>query len=163
MTSYLVAGPAIEPVSLEEAMEYCQAKPLPGNADLMNTLITSARIHIESTAALCLMNQTWQYVLNQGEAPETITLPLRPMNQVIKVAATYEPIIEIGVAGRMIVAKTPLIVTYVAGFGDARGDVPVDLRQAILYLCNDWYHNLDERGMVRNIAVKDTIKKWREK
>lgn len=160
MTSYLVAGPAMEPVSVEEAIEYCKAKI--EDSSLMSTLIASARLHIEAQTGLALMSQTWQWVLDPGQAPMTIRLPVRPVRSVIKVAGQYDVLNEIGKPASIIAASVPIIVTYEAGFGPARGDVPADLRAAILYLCKDWYENGDELGRVRNPYVNGTVSKWRE-
>lgn len=64
MALQLRAGPAQEPVSLEEAKYFMR---LGGTEDdvLVSTLITAARIHIETTIGKVLITESWSYFLDK--------------------------------------------------------------------------------------------------
>ena len=67
MISYLLAGPAGEPVSLAEAKAFLR---LDSDAEdgLLATLIAAARLHIESVSGKALLRQTWRLVLDDWPA-----------------------------------------------------------------------------------------------
>jgi uncharacterized phiE125 gp8 family phage protein len=62
MTSYLIAGPGEEPVSLAEAKAFCRIDGTDEDA-LVSALITAARLHVESITGRALLTQTWRLIL----------------------------------------------------------------------------------------------------
>ncbi|NOZ32801.1 MAG: hypothetical protein GXP01_06965 [Alphaproteobacteria bacterium] len=72
MTSILLAGPAGEPVSLTEARAFLRVDDT-GENTLISTLITAARVHVESMTRRALINQNWRVLFDVwpagGESP----------------------------------------------------------------------------------------------
>ena len=62
MTSYLIAGPGEEPVSLAEAKAFARIDGTDEDA-LVGALIAAARLHVESLTGRALVSQTWRLVL----------------------------------------------------------------------------------------------------
>ena len=74
MALQLRDGPAQEPVSLLEAKDFMR---LDGSEDdvLVSTLITAARIHIETTLGKILITQNWSYFLDTWPKTKTTYYP----------------------------------------------------------------------------------------
>ena len=165
MTSYLLSGPAAEPVTLAEAKAWLR---LDGAAEdaLLTTLITAARLHVESVAGLALLAQSWRLVLDEWPATRVIALPLAPLHTLTGITA-YDAegaATELSLAGvesdrtanpprlflpanfgpaPVLPPRQGIAIDFVAGFGDAAEDVPAPLRQAVLTLIGYWYENRD--------------------
>ena len=61
MTSYLIAGPGEEPVSVAEAKAFARIDG--GDEDaLVGALIAAARLHVEGDTGRALITQTWRVV-----------------------------------------------------------------------------------------------------
>ncbi|MDB5541074.1 MAG: hypothetical protein JWQ89_2801 [Devosia sp.] len=164
MISYLLAGPAEEPVSLVETKAFLR---LDADAEdgLVTTLIAAARLHVEGTTGRALVRQGWRLVLDQWPAGRVVTLPVAPLLELEAIRAfdvqDDEHVIpleqfqaETGVAPARVllpgtVAGMPVLrerlgieIDYVAGFGEA-ADVPADLKQAVLALVAHWSEHRD--------------------
>lgn len=163
MISYLLAGPAEEPVSLVETKAFLR---LDGDAEdgLVQTLIAAARLHLEATTGRALVRQSWRLVLDAWPADGAVKVPVVPVIEVAAVrvfdeqdddhavpldALQFEP-------GRVLLPDTALPVLrqrlaveidYDAGYGDA-ADVPDDLKRALLALVAHWFEQ-------RDVAVAD--------
>ena len=163
MTIYLLAGPAEEPVSLAEAKAFLRLDDTAEDA-LMTTLVTAARLHVEGTTARALIAQTWRLVLDCWPANRVVKLPVAPLLSLSAVTAYDDAATphELGLEQFEIDAATPrlllpvdvegmpalrerqgLEIDYVAGFGADAGDVPADLKQAILVLVAHWFEHRD--------------------
>lgn len=161
MTSYLLAGPAEEPVSLAEARAFLK---LDGNEEdgLIETLIGAARLHVEGITGQALLAQSWRIVLDAWPDPGWVRLPVAPLISVTAVCAIdgHGASHEIGLAqfraeaDRLLVPRAvagmPMLqerggieIDYVAGFGTEPGAVPADLRQAMLGLVAHWHEHRD--------------------
>lgn len=161
MTSYLLAGPAVEPVSLAEAKAWLKVET--GEEDgLIATLVAAARLHIEGVTGRALIMQSWRKLLDDWPADGTIRLPVTPLAALTAITA-YDPdgadhaigLAQITMDGEALRlppvvdgapalrARQGIEIDYVAGFGDAPDDVPADLRQALLVLVAHWYENRD--------------------
>lgn len=161
MTSYLLAGPAEEPVSLAEAKAFLKVDD---NAEdgLITTLIGAARLHVESVTGRALLAQSWRIVLDHWPESGVVKLPVAPLISVTAIAASddYGASHDIGLGqfrsepDRLIVPRTvigmPLTreqggieIDYVAGFGSEPEDVPADLRRALLGLVAHWHEHRD--------------------
>lgn len=163
MTSYLLAGPAEEPVSLAEAKAFLRLDDTAEDS-LVTTLITAARLHVEGTTARALIAQTWRLVLDGWPAGGAVTLPVAPLVSLSAVtaydeagtahelgldqfefdAATPRLLLPAGIEGLPVLRRRQGIeIDYVAGYGDDAGDVPGDLRQAVLALVAYWFEHRD--------------------
>lgn len=158
MISYLLAGPAEEPVSLAETKAFLR---LDGDAEdgLVTALIAAARLHVEATTGRALVRQSWRLVLDAW--PAEVRLPVVPVIEVTEARAFDEQDDEheldiggIQLAGDRLLlpaiadgmpvlrARLGLELDYVAGFGDA-ADVPADLKQGLLALVAHWFEHRD--------------------
>ena len=164
MALQLRAGPAQEPVSLLEAKDFMR---LDGSEDdvLVSTLITAARIHIETTLGKILITQNWSYFLDKWPQSKTTYLPIDPIQTIEEVRfhdaqGSYE-VIPVEDYSTDIISNHPRIrfhgakpvnatshfnqleIRFVAGFGDEPADVPSDLKQALHMLAAHWFEQRD--------------------
>ena len=81
MTPILLTGPALEPVSLEEAKNWLR---LDANTEdtLVDALITSARLRVEAAAGIQLITQEWRIVMDVWPDTACLELPTRPVSSV---------------------------------------------------------------------------------
>ena len=171
MTSYLLAGPAGEPVSLAEAKAFLKVDD---NAEdgLITTLIGAARLHVEGVTGQALLAQSWRVVLDAWPADRQVRLPVIPFMAVTEITAydaaggahdvplaqfLREPdrlLLPATVAGMPTLRERQgLEIDYVAGFGTEPEDVPADIRQALLVLVAHWYEHRDAVIMAGSGAV----------
>jgi uncharacterized phiE125 gp8 family phage protein len=164
MISYLLAGPAEEPVSLAEARAFLR---LDGEAEdgLVTTLVAAARLHVESVTGRALVNQSWRLVLDQWPEDRAVTLPVSPLVSLTSITAFdadgddhLVPLAQFEAAtgvtpARLILPRKvggmPALrerfgieIDYVAGFGEAT-DVPSDLKRGVLALVAHWFEDRD--------------------
>jgi uncharacterized phiE125 gp8 family phage protein len=167
MSSILLTGPAVEPVSLAEAKAFLRVEH-DDDDDVIAALVTAARSYAEAQTRRALITQSWR--LTRDAWPETGRIAVRPAPlQSLEAARVHdggsEPVVlDVAgffpdVAGSQLVfapsyeswalprpgraAGIELDVTL--GYGDAAVDVPEPLRQAIRLLIGHWYEN---RGLV---------------
>ncbi len=164
MISYLLAGPAEEPVTLAEAKAFLRLDQ--DNEDgLLATLIAAARLHVEAVAGRALLDQSWRLVLDAWPAGRSVTLPVAPARTLTAITAFDADNAPVAldlaqfrlVAGRVpaclalpqTIAGMPELrprlgieIDYVAGHGDA-ANVPADLRHAVLVLVGYWFEHRD--------------------
>ena len=164
MISYLLAGPAEEPVSLVETKAFLR---LDSDAEdgLVTTLIAAARLHVEGTTGRALVRQSWRVVIDAWPVEREVRLPVAPLLELTEIRVFDEQddehVIslgqfqaETGVApARLLVPGTvsgmPVLrerlgieIDYVAGYGEV-ADVPRDLKQALLALVAHWFEHRD--------------------
>ena len=161
MISYLLAGPAEEPVSLAEARAFLRVDDTAEDA-LITTLIGAARLHVEGVTGRALLAQSWRVVLDAWPLDDQVKLPVTPFMAVTEITAydasgaghevplaqfLSEPdrlLLPRTVAGMPVLRERQGIeVDYVAGFGAEPGDVPADIRQALLGLVAHWFEHRD--------------------
>lgn len=175
MTSYLLAGPATEPVSLVEAKAFLRVDDS-AEDNLIATLITAARIHVESVTGRALIEQSWRVVLDDWPVDRIVKLPVAPLMALTAITAydtdgngtsigLTEVLPETHVApAKLFLPKTfadaPLLrdrqaieVDYVAGYGDEADHVPSTLVQAILSLIGHWFEHRDAVVLAGSGAV----------
>lgn len=174
MTSYLLAGPAQEPVTLAEAKAFLR---LDDEAEdgLVSTLITAARLHVEGITGRALLAQSWRVVLDAWPRDRSVRLPVTPLMSVAAVTAydadgvgheiavaQFWPengslLLPLNVAGMPVLRERQGIeVDYVAGFGTDPEDVPADIRQALLALVGYWFEHRDAVIVAGSGAVVPT-------
>jgi uncharacterized phiE125 gp8 family phage protein len=161
MTSYLLAGPAEEPVSLVEAKLFLKVDD-EAEDGLITTLIGAARLHVEGVTGRALLAQSWRVVLDGWPTDRQVKLPVTPFMAVTEITAydadgtghdillaqfLREPdrlLLPTTVIGMPVLRERQGIeVDYVAGFGTEPHDVPPDIRQALLALVAYWYEHRD--------------------
>jgi uncharacterized phiE125 gp8 family phage protein len=161
MTSYLLAGPAEEPVSLAEAKAFLKVDDTAEDG-LITTLIGAARLHVEGVTGRALLAQSWRVVLEDWPVERVVRLPVTPFMAVTEInaydadgAAHEVPLAQFlsdpdrlllpaDVAGMPVLRERQGIeVDYVAGFGTEPEDVPADMRQALLALVGYWFEHRD--------------------
>jgi len=164
MPSILLAGPAIEPVSLAEAKAFLRVEH-DDDDDVISALIAAARLYVEAQTRRALITQSWRLVLDnwpQSGRIEVRPAPLRTLaaarvytglstTQTVNVAAFV-----VETAGSALIfapnfgpwtlpqpARTAagIELDVTAGYGDAAIDAPEPLRQAIRLLIAHWYEN----------------------
>ena len=165
MTAYLLAGPAAEPVTLGEAKAFLRVDGTDEDA-FISTLITAARLHVESVTGRAMITQSWRMALDSIPANRRIGLPVAPLRALTEIRAydadgvatvltlaAFQP--ETGMAPAYLFvpvaipdlpairANDAIEIDYVAGYGDAPEDVPADLRHAVLTLVGYWFEHRD--------------------
>jgi uncharacterized phiE125 gp8 family phage protein len=161
MTSYLLAGPAEEPVSLVEAKAFLKVDDAAEDG-LITTLIGAARLHVEGVTGKALLAQSWRIVLDDWPDNGVVKLPVSPLIAITGISATDDngggheialdqfrseldrlivPRLVVGMP--MLQERQGIEIDYVAGFGTEPEEVPADLRQAMLGLIAHWHEHRD--------------------
>lgn len=175
MTSYLLTGPAIEPISLEEAKTYLRVSDA-ADDQLITTLIAAARVHVETLTRCAMITQTWRKVLDCWPNSNQIELPLGPFHslQAIRVydasgdasilpLAQFLPdeksrpariVLPQMITGQPIKReKAAIEIDYQVGFGNSAVDVPSALKQSSLTLIGHWFQNREAVVMAGSGAI----------
>ena len=188
MISYLLAGPAEEPVTLAEAKAWVKLDGADEDA-LLATLSTAARLHLESVTGRALLTQSWRLVLDAWPAGGEVRLPVAPLSALTEIRAFDEDgdghtlaleqflvapgdepvrlLLPATVAGMPVLRQRfGIEIDYVAGFG-AAADVPQELKQALLVLVAHWFEHRDAvviagSGAVIPFGFDRLIAPWRE-
>ncbi|UYN99698.1 MAG: head-tail connector protein [Devosia sp.] len=174
MTSYLLAGPALEPVSLAEAKAFLKVDEAAEDG-LITTLIGAARLHVEGVTGRALLTQSWRVVLDDWPETGMVRLPVTPLHAVTAISAIdangASHDLALGQFGRdldrlivpRVIVGMPALqerggieIDYVAGYGETPADVPADLRQALLGLVAHWYEHRDAVIVAGSGAVVPT-------
>lgn len=158
--------PAVEPISLAEAKDHLRLEHALDD-DYVVALVKAARQYTEQATNHAIITQTWEATFNGFPYEDNITIPFGPLIRVASityrdVANTIQTLspttlyeVDLGShskRGRVILRDrtvwpptygrwNDLIVTFVAGFGDAPTDVPEPLRQAMKLLVSQMYEN----------------------
>lgn len=156
----IITAPAAEPVTLAEMKSHLRYTGS-GEDDLINGLVTAARDQCELVTGRAFVTQTLAWHLSGWPESGVIRLPRPPLVSVTSIVYTDSdgadhtvdgadylvyPATE---PGRVVVAAAgwptaalqaglPIVVTYVAGYGDADA-VPTRYKQAIKLLAGHWW------------------------
>ena len=166
MSSILLSGPALEPVTLDEAKAYLRVEH-DDDDDVIAALIAGARVHVEAQTRRALITQSWRLIRDSWPASGRISIlpaPLRALvaARVYQLDGSTQAIATAAFVADL--AAAPAVLSFAAGalpapgrviagieldvevgYGDAPADVPEDLRQAIRVLVAHWYEN---RGLI---------------
>jgi uncharacterized phiE125 gp8 family phage protein len=174
MPSILLAGPAVEPITLSEAKQFLR---LEHNDDdgIITALIAGSRIHIETQTRRALITQSWR--LTRDVWPATGCLALLPVPvktlDAVRVYRSDGTGLALDLAGFTLdKSDAPARLSFLAGappaperpaggieiditcgYGDAPANVPEPLRQAIRLLVAHWYENRSLVAVGHEIAV----------
>lgn len=148
-------APAATPISLSELKQHLNITHDDEDAYLAN-LIGSATASIDGPQGIGLAMITQTYRASADSLPLFFTIPLCPVQAVTSIAYTdsngdNQTVSDFRLDGdsrpaivylneAISDAKAGSIkVTFEAGFGDNASDVPLDLRQALLMICAQYY------------------------
>lgn len=162
----LVTGPDVEPVDLYEVRAHLRVTHNEED-ELLNALITAARVTVETITRRSLITQQWKLTLNGFPTGSEIKLPHTPVKSVSHVkyydadgvlqtfsagnywldhlSAPAKIILKDGEVFPDVQQGRPnsVEVTYQAGYGDTPGDVPAPIRHAIKLVVAHLYENPD--------------------
>ena len=165
MASIILAGPELEPITLDDAKQFLRVEH-DDDDDLIASLIAGARIHIETQTRRALITQNWRLTRDTWPATGCVALLPVPVQTLDAVrvheldGTSFAPdlskfTLDKGDAParlgfihgappepRWPVAGIEIDIT--CGYGDPE-DVPEPLRQAIRMLVAHWYEN---RGII---------------
>ena len=170
MATVQTSAPAVEPLTLADVKMHLRVDSNDEDP-LLQSLIMTARLHIEVALGLALVAQTWSCFFDrwppaQNTAAEALVLPLSPVKSVdaIRVYAddgTYAALPVAGFAIDLAGSRTRVVrrfdtqvpapgrrlngieIAITAGFGATPADVPAPIRQALLLLVAHWYEHRD--------------------
>ncbi|MEG9884636.1 MAG: head-tail connector protein [Hyphomicrobiales bacterium] len=162
-TAILNVAPSGEPVSLAEAKAYLKVE-YDEEDQLIQSLITAARAHLELATRRAFITQSWSLFLDRWPRSGMVNLPLSPVGSV-DALRVYDPQDSVSVVaaseyGVDVQSQPPRVVrsghgewrhslrslngieiAFTAGFGPKAEDIPAPLRQAILLLVAHWFEN----------------------
>lgn len=161
MRQILIAGPAIEPVSLAEAKSWLRVDSENEDA-LILALIASARMVLEAHTHQLFIEQSWLIRYDDWPNRDVIEIPLTPfiaidVFQIVDAAGAPSAIspstytLDAAPQGARIGFLEPppstdrrfagVELTIRVGYGANPIDVPAPLRQAVMMLTARWYEN----------------------
>ncbi len=160
----LKTGPAIEPVSLDQAKAHLRIDDN-DEEGLINSLITAARLMVEARTGRALIEQTWLFHLDEPSG--FYELPLKPTKSIAEVMVFDPDDTPTSLAANAYIAeargetiKVKLLasvhraeVAFVAGYA-AAADVPAPLTQAILQLTAYWFENRGNTSLMGSAVPK---------
>lgn len=159
----VIAGPAKEPLSLEEAKRFLRITT-DAEDDVVEALVAAARKRIERGTELALITQTVEVKLDGFWGTCAIELPMPPLQEVVSVKYLDEAGVEQTLdpstykvsthrrPGRVWLAhgkswpatkdeREAVTITFKAGFGDEPSAVPPNLIHAMRMLCGHYDRN----------------------
>ena len=166
MSSILLSGPAVEPVTLAEAKTYLRVEH-GDDDDVIAALIAGARVHVEAQTRRALITQSWRLIRDAWPDDGRIAVlpvPLRALTaaRVYRLDGTTQALDTAAFVADS--AAAPAVLSFAAGalpapgrivagieldvevgYGDTPAEVPENLRQAIRILVAHWYEN---RGLI---------------
>ncbi len=163
MTAVLITGPAVEPVSLNEAKAHLRVDGTDEDT-LVSSLIVAARIHVEAYTHRIFITQIWSIYLDKWPHDQPLMLPISPVQSVTAIntyedddsfvaadpvsyvvdAVSFPPRIRgrgTGVPPRPGRALNGIEIIVNAGYGNDGIQVPQPIRQAILMLVAQWFEH----------------------
>ena len=167
MPATLLAGPVLEPVTLEDVKAHLRVDH-DEEDDLLAAAIAAARSHVETATRRKLIEQSWRIHLDRWPRNRMLRLPIAPLMSVdaIRVrSGEGAPVVAdpetyvvdtASVPGRLALeADVPsppvrranaIEIDVTAGYGDAAADVPSPLRHAVTMLVAHWYEHRAAAG-----------------
>jgi len=175
MIPYLITEPAEEPLTVDEAKEHLRVD-ISDEDTLIGAYLTAARIHYEQAIWRPLITQTLGYRLHQWPYTDYLLLPRPPLQSVTSIAyvdsvggantfaaSNYNVYVngDVGTIYLKDGSNWPsttlqpgpsILITYVAGYGDAEDVKEID-KQAIRLLLGHFYENREDVIAIQGISV----------
>jgi len=173
----LLAGPSLEPLTRVEAKAFLR---LDHDADdaLVDALIAAARRAVEAHTGRVLLAQTWRFSRDAWPLSGVMVTPVAPVQAILSAQVTLADGSTVPVADGALTLKadrapalihvTPtlvpppgpaaggIVITITAGYGDAAGDVPADLVQAVRLVLAHFYEFRDGTGEAQKLPLTVT-------
>jgi uncharacterized phiE125 gp8 family phage protein len=171
MSSILLNGPAVEPITLAEAKAHLRVEHNDDDAVIVS-LIAGSRIHVETQTRRALISQNWRIIRDHWPSDGQIAILPVPLQQIVAARVYESDGSTLAIDTQAFVvdkASAPALVAFApwslpapgrviggieldvkVGYGDGAADVPEPLRQAIRLLVAHWYEN---RGVTSQRAV----------
>jgi uncharacterized phiE125 gp8 family phage protein len=162
MSSTLLTGPAIEPVTLADAKSYLRIEHA-ADDDALAALIAGARIHVESQTRRALITQVWRLTRDAWPADGRLAVTPSPLRALVAARIYKLDGTTLALPAAAFSADTagaPGLLAFApgtfaapgrvlagieldveVGYGPAPSDVPQPLRQAIRALTAHWYEH----------------------
>lgn len=164
MPLVLQTAPTTEPVTTAEAKTHLRVTTSDDDT-YIGTLITVARRHVETITGRALINQTWDYFLDNFPPGDKIVIPLPRLSSVTSVKYTDKDNVQTTLAASKYIVDTnnepgqivlaygeswptftqkpinAVEIRFVAGYGSGAANVPEGIKQAMLLLIAHWYEN----------------------
>ena len=182
MTPILLAGPTLEPLSLDEMRVYLRLETSEEDG-LVLSLIKAARNAVEQGSRRALMAQKWRLRLPRFPQDKSLRLPISPilsLDAVRTFDALGNPVVldlaSFQLDGSTLSLSASLMpsegdgagieIDLTAGFGTQPTDVPEALRQAMRMLVAHYYEHRanalhEERIAHFPAAIAATVAPWR--
>lgn len=161
MAAMLLSGPASEPLMLAEAKAHLKVDTNDEDG-LIQTLITAARLHVETLTERALITQNWRLIRDAWPRGRVLQIPIGPVqaindvriyddDDVVATVSAENYLVEVaGVPARLAMrggrawpkpgrALAGIEIDFTAGYGPEPQHVPASLRQAVLLLAAHWF------------------------
>ncbi len=161
MALILNSGPSVEPISLDEAKAHCRVDGIAEDT-LIASLILAARMHIERSLNVALIEQGWSLYLDAWPDRAWVDLPLAPVIglEAVRLYSPSDSFVTLnaglflldgaGIRPRLVRREAQawplpgrsangIEIAFIAGYGSAADDVPMPIRLAIKMLVAHWY------------------------
>jgi uncharacterized phiE125 gp8 family phage protein len=169
----LVTPPASEPLGVEEVKQLLRID-VPDEDDMVTAMAVAARQTVEEHLSRSLLTQTWELGLPCFPREYKIILPRGPVQSVTSISYTdsagtshtmtagtdyltdlyndwAEVVLPFGKVWPPIVLTTarPVVIRFVAGYGDTADTIPVPILLAIKQMVGGWYENREDYTVAR--------------
>lgn len=166
MIPVLITGPSVEPLSLAEAKSWLRIDTADED-QLIQSLITSARLAVEAATNRLLISQQWRLLLDSWPPGLVVPLPLSPVRQIVRIrmidaaglgadapASQYRLDGNLDRARLVLSAPPPdpgqtlsgIMIDVTVGYGDASA-VPEPFRLAMRELVALWFANRGDNAV----------------
>lgn len=180
MPLVLQTAPTSEPVTTAEAKAHLRITTSDDDT-YIGTLIAVARKHVETITGRALINQTWDYFLDNFPAGDKIVIPLPRLSSVTTVKYTDKDNVQTVFSsgsyivdtnnepGQIVLAYgeswptfTPrpinaVEIRFVAGYGSGAANIPEGIKQAMLLLIAHWYENREPVTDMNMKEIPETV------
>lgn len=176
MSLKLITAPSVEPISRTEAKLHLRVDGTDDD-NLIDVLITAARLDVETMSLHKLITQTWDWYMDDWPS-SPIQVPFPPLQSVTGIYYTLEGASEAtwsssnyivdlyNVPGWIVLQSTAswpsgqlieangVRIRFVCGFGSAGSSVDARLRQAMLLLIGHYYEHREEVIVERGVNIQ---------
>ncbi|MBX3537382.1 MAG: head-tail connector protein [Chelatococcus sp.] len=174
MTATVIERPEQEPVSLIDMKTYLRVCD-DGDDDLIASLITAARVAIETATGRLMMRQTWRLVLDRWPQGRILRVPIGPLlglaaarvadagGSLQAVPPGYFVVDVLSGAGRIALgpdvpapglSTAGIELDLVVGYGTDPERVPMPMRQALRQLVAGWYEHRGDTAVPATLPAE---------
>ncbi len=170
MSLVQTAAPSVEPVTTTSQKEWMRVDTSDEDS-LIGNLAAASRAYVEMSTNRQMITATWQYKFSSFPSSGDIVLPISPLQSVTSITYvdtnddtqtwssalyTVDTASDVGRVRPIYNEDYPesrgyaqdVIVTFVAGYGDAASDVPDTALTAIKLLASNWFENRESNAAV---------------